>query len=66
MSVGALPQNAGATAIALAVLADELAFLAGDRSTDLAWYGKRGVIAGIYASTGETNPIFEYVLFISV
>lgn len=53
MSVGALPQNAGGTAIALAVLADELAFLGGDRSTDLAWYGKRAAIAGIYASTGD-------------
>ncbi|CAM9871822.1 unnamed protein product [Scytosiphon promiscuus] len=51
MSIGLLPQNAGATATAVAVLADELAFLSGDRSTDLAWYGKRGVIAGMYAST---------------
>ncbi|CAN0105160.1 unnamed protein product, partial [Ectocarpus fasciculatus] len=51
MSIGLLPQNAGATATAVAVLADELAFLAGDRSTDLSWYGKRGVIAGMYAST---------------
>lgn len=56
MSIGLLPQNAGSTATAVAVLADELAFLSGDRSTDLAWYGKRGVIAGMYASTGdETN-----------
>lgn len=53
MGIGALPQNAGATATALAVLCDELAFLSGDRSTDLAWYGKRGLIAGIYASTGR-------------
>lgn len=52
MSIGALPQNAGATATAVAVLADELAFLSGDRSTDISWYGKRGLIAGIYASTG--------------
>ncbi|CAM9249316.1 unnamed protein product, partial [Hapterophycus canaliculatus] len=51
MSIGLLPQNAGGTATAVAVLADELAFLSGDRSTDLAWYGKRGVIAGMYAST---------------
>lgn len=55
MSVGLLPQNAGATATAVAVLADELAFLSGDRSTDLAWYGKRGLIGGVYASTGEFN-----------
>lgn len=54
MGIGALPQNAGTTATALAVLADELAFLSGDRSTDLAWYGKRGVIGGIHASTGVT------------
>ncbi|CAM9244176.1 unnamed protein product [Ectocarpus sp. 12 AP-2014] len=51
MSIGLLPQNAGATATAVAVLADELAFLGGDRSTDLSWYGKRGIIAGMYAST---------------
>lgn len=56
MSLGALPRNAGATATAVAVLADELAFLSGDRSTDLAWYGKRGLIAGIYASTGRKPP----------
>lgn len=53
MSVGLLPQNAAATATAVAVLADELAFHGGDRSTDLAWYGKRGLIGGVYASTGE-------------
>lgn len=52
MAIGALPQNAGTTATTLAVLSDELAFLCGDRSTDLVWYGKRGFIAGIYASTG--------------
>lgn len=52
MGIGALPQNAGATAKALAVLADELAFLSGDRSTDLTWYGKRGLIGAIYTSTG--------------
>eukprot|EP00752_Nemacystus_decipiens_P018303 g16419.t1 len=51
MSIGLLPQNAGSTATAVAVLADELAFLSGDRSTDLTWYSKRGVIAGMYAST---------------
>ncbi|CAM9739546.1 unnamed protein product [Ascophyllum nodosum] len=51
MGIGALPQNMGTTSLALAVLADELAFLGGDRSTDLVWYGKRGYIAGIYAST---------------
>lgn len=62
MSIGALPQNAGATAIALAVLADELAFLCGDRSTDLAWYGKRGAIAGIYASTGEGETLLFFTL----
>lgn len=55
MSIGLLPQNAGATATAVAVLADELAFLSGDRSTDLAWYGKRGAIAGMYASTGTIS-----------
>lgn len=53
MSIGLLPRNAGSTATAVAVLADELAFLGGDRSTDLAWYGKRGIIAGMYASTGD-------------
>lgn len=55
MAIGLLPQNAGATATAVAVLADELAFLSGDRSTDLAWYGKRGLIGGVYASTGENS-----------
>lgn len=62
MAIGALPHNAGAISTALAILADELAFLSGDRSTDLSWYGKRVLIAGIYASSGTSTYLTDSML----
>ncbi|CAN0002649.1 unnamed protein product, partial [Phaeothamnion confervicola] len=50
MSVGLQPPNVRVTAHALACLADELAFLGGDRSTDMVWYSRRALIAAVYVS----------------
>jgi ubiquinone biosynthesis protein COQ9 len=53
----ALPQNAPTTVQQLGQLVDEMWFLAGDTSTDLNWYSKRILLAGVYTSTGiaQTN-----------
>lgn len=52
MALGALPQNALSTAQHLGVMADEIWYLAGDRSTDLQWYSRRGLLIGLYTATG--------------
>ena len=45
------PQHAGHALRALARDTDELWHLAGDQSSDLAWYSKRGILAGVYGAT---------------
>lgn len=52
----ALPENVGSSLRELARLADEMWFLAGDRSVDFSWYTKRATLSTVYASTGEYSP----------
>jgi len=47
-----LPENIGSSMRELAMLADEMWFLAGDRSVDFSWYTKRTTLSTVYASTG--------------
>lgn len=51
MAVGALPQHALATTLELGVMADELWYLAGDQSTDTAWYTRRGLLLAVHSAT---------------
>jgi ubiquinone biosynthesis protein COQ9 len=48
----ALPENIGSSMKELAMLTDEMWFLAGDRSVDFSWYTKRATLSTVYASTG--------------
>jgi ubiquinone biosynthesis protein COQ9 len=48
----ALPENVGSSVRELARLADEMWYLAGDRSVDFSWYTKRATLSTVYASTG--------------
>ena len=48
----ALPENMASSMGELARLADEMWFLAGDRSVDFSWYTKRATLSAVYASTG--------------
>jgi ubiquinone biosynthesis protein COQ9 len=41
MALGALPQNLMETARNLGIMADEIWWHAGDRSTDMNWYSRR-------------------------
>jgi ubiquinone biosynthesis protein COQ9 len=47
-----LPQNVRSSVAELARLADEMWYLAGDRSVDFSWYTKRATLSAVYASTG--------------
>jgi len=49
--VMSLPQNVGGSVAELARLADEMWYLAGDRSVDFSWYTKRATLSAVYAST---------------
>lgn len=53
MALGALPQNVPTTLKLLTDLVDEVWYFAGDRSTDMTWYTRRGLLLAIYTSTGE-------------
>lgn len=46
-----LPENAPYAAQAGAIMADELWYHAGDRSTDMTWYTRRSLLLGVYAAT---------------
>lgn len=47
----ALPPNVSPSLHELALLSDEIWFLAGDTSVDTSWYTKRASLSTIYAST---------------
>jgi ubiquinone biosynthesis protein COQ9 len=51
VAVLALPHNAKRAAAITARTADAIWHAAGDRSADFAWYTKRALLAGVYAST---------------
>lgn len=46
----ALPRNVPPSMHELALLADEIWFLSGDKSVDTSWYTKRASLAAVYAS----------------
>jgi ubiquinone biosynthesis protein COQ9 len=50
--VMSLPQNVPGSMAELARLADEMWYLARDRSVDFSWYTKRAALSAVYASTG--------------
>lgn len=51
MATALFPVNLPDSLYSLALLSDEICFLAGQRDTDINWYLKRGAIATIYTST---------------
>ncbi|KAJ3234300.1 Ubiquinone biosynthesis protein coq9, mitochondrial [Chytriomyces hyalinus] len=51
LALMAMPQNAPYALKNLGHIVDEIWFAAGDRSTDLNWYSKRTLLAGVYTST---------------
>jgi len=51
LALGGLPNNAPKTLEKLTYIADEIWYIAGDRSADLNWYTKRGLLMSAYVST---------------
>jgi ubiquinone biosynthesis protein COQ9 len=51
LAIMAQPSYVPASVKELAVLADEILFLAGDNSVDPSWYTKRAALSTIYASS---------------
>ncbi|KAI9331948.1 COQ9-domain-containing protein [Obelidium mucronatum] len=51
LALMAHPQNAPYALKNLAQLVDEIWYITGDRSTDMNWYSKRALLAGVYTST---------------
>ncbi|CAD5120903.1 DgyrCDS9456 [Dimorphilus gyrociliatus] len=51
MAKMALPQNAPESLKLLAQLCDDIWYEAGDKSTDINWYTKRGLLAAVYKSS---------------
>ncbi|KAL8915529.1 MAG: hypothetical protein Q9171_000094 [Xanthocarpia ochracea] len=51
LAILAMPKHFATSLRELALLADEIHFLAGDKSVDTAWYTKRAGLSAIYAST---------------
>ncbi len=51
MSIGLMPTNLPTTLTSIALLSDDIWHRVGDRSTDITWYTKRGLIGGVYVST---------------
>ena len=52
MAVKALPPNIPSALETLALMVDDIWYMAGDKSTDINWYTKRGLLASLYTSTG--------------
>jgi ubiquinone biosynthesis protein COQ9 len=64
MAIGALPQNLPYTMRTIALMLDDVWYMAGDRSTDMDWYTKRGLLGAVYAATElymltDKSPGFE-------
>ena len=53
MALKAYPPVAPTALENLSLMVDDIWYMAGDKSTDINWYTKRGVLAAIYTSTGE-------------
>lgn len=52
MAIKAYPYNLPHNMERLALMLDEIWYQAGDKSTDINWYTKRGILSGVYCSTG--------------
>ena len=52
MAVKALPPNIASSLETLALMVDDMWYMAGDKSTDINWYTKRALLASLYTSTG--------------
>lgn len=52
LAIMSLAENIPASVKELGCLVDEMWGCTGDRSVDTAWYTKRGLLMGVYASTG--------------
>ncbi|KAI8614065.1 COQ9-domain-containing protein [Chytriomyces sp. MP71] len=51
LALMAMPQNVPTSLHNLGALVDEIWYVAGDKATDLNWYSKRALLAGVYTST---------------
>ncbi|KAL8703891.1 MAG: hypothetical protein Q9201_002942 [Fulgogasparrea decipioides] len=51
LALQAMPKHVPDSLRELALLSDEIHFLAGDKSVDTSWYTKRAVLSAIYATT---------------
>ncbi|KAL8674497.1 MAG: hypothetical protein Q9168_001089 [Polycauliona sp. 1 TL-2023] len=51
LAILAMPQHIATSIRELALLSDEIHFLAGDKSVDSSWYTKRAGLSAVYAST---------------
>lgn len=51
MAIQARPGNVRTALRQLALLVDDMWHAAGDSSTDLNWYTRRALLAGVYTST---------------
>ncbi|KAL8738228.1 MAG: hypothetical protein Q9181_000954 [Wetmoreana brouardii] len=51
LALQAMPKHVPDSLRELALLSDEIHFLAGDKSVDTSWYTKRAALSAIYAST---------------
>lgn len=58
MAIKAYPNNIPYSLERLALMLDEIWYQAGDQSTDINWYTKRGMLAGVYCSTGWIKKLF--------
>jgi ubiquinone biosynthesis protein COQ9 len=53
MAVKALIPNVPSAFETLALMVDDIWYMAGDTSTDINWYTKRALLASLYTSTGR-------------
>ena len=62
LALSAQPQNATAAVARLAEAVDDVWAAVGDTSTDISWYTKRAMLAGVYSATelymltGDVSP----------
>lgn len=56
----ARPQNSAGALKQLGVMVDDIWHALGDSSTDIRWYTKRAVLAGVYVSTQVGNTIYRF------
>jgi ubiquinone biosynthesis protein COQ9 len=51
MAIGALPPNLPSTMNSLASISNDIWQRVGDKSTDISWFTKRGLLSGVYVAT---------------